>query len=506
MTALRFRNLRFGNPQGVTRDLASLVDDLAGVELLVLGEAMLDTYLEGSSSRLSAEAPVPVVGISARRHLPGGAANSAANAACLGAHATFLSVVGDDREADLLREALERAGVSADGLVTERGRETLAKSRVVADEQLLVRVDSGSTGPLRTGTEDALLARLADAARDADAIVVSDYGYGVVAPRVRALLSELRLEVLVVDAKDLRAYRDVRPTAVKPNYAQALALLGLQDGNGARTDVIAAEGARILEATGARIAAVTLDGDGALVLEDGCEAYRTYARRRPRSRTMGAGDTFASTLALAIAAGADTPAAAELAAAASSVVVAKDGTSLCSADELRAAVSGGSKIVAERSRLQAVLARHREEGRRIVLTNGCFDILHRGHVTYLSRAKTLGDVLVVGVNSDASVAALKGPDRPVNPLEDRAHVLAALSFVDLVVPFEEATPEQLVRTVRPDVFAKGGDYTLAMLPEAAVVEELGGRVELLGYVDDRSTTGLIDRIRSESEPAASHST
>ena len=486
-------------------DLPSLLDRFRGLRVVVVGEAMLDAYLEGGAARLSAEAPVPVVAVEERRHLPGGAANAAANVRALGAEVTLLSAVGDDREGRLLREALGAHGVGSGRLVVEPGRATQAKTRVVAAGQMLLRFDGGSTGPLGAEAEDAFLARLADAVRDADAIVVSDYGYGIVTPAVVAALADLQRRderVLVVDSKDLRAYREAAVTAVKPNFRQALGLLGASDRSGPRPELIAAEGERILAETGARIAAVTLDSEGALVLERGRDPYRTYARREADSRSMGAGDTFAAALALALAAGADTPAAAELASAAAGVVVAKEGTACCDADELLAAVTGEGKVLADRERLAAVLARHREQGRRIVFTNGCFDLLHRGHVTYLSRAKTLGDVLVVGLNSDESVARLKGPGRPLNPLADRAHVLAALSCVDLVAPFGEATPERLLEVVRPDVFVKGGDYTRAMLPEASLVERLGGRVELLPYVEDRSTTGIIERIRESLPDAA----
>jgi len=285
-------------------------------------------------------------------------------------------------------------------------------------------------------------------------------------------------------------------TAVKPNFRQALALLGAEPGNAARVQLVADEGERLLERTGAPIVAVTLDREGAVVLERGRPAYRTYARRSAESRAMGAGDTWATAFALALAAGAHTPAAAELASAAADVVVVKDGTALCTAEDLRARLAGDDRKVAfDRRRLRETLAAHQEDGRSVVLTNGCFDILHRGHITYLSRAKALGDVLVVGVNSDSGVARLKGPGRPVNPLEDRAHVLAALSCVDHVIAFDEDTPIELVRALRPDVFVKGGDYTREMLPEASVVEALGGTVHLLPYVEDRSTTGIIERIR-----------
>jgi D-beta-D-heptose 7-phosphate kinase/D-beta-D-heptose 1-phosphate adenosyltransferase len=198
---------------------------------------------------------------------------------------------------------------------------------------------------------------------------------------------------------------------------------------------------------------------------------------------------------MALAAGADLAAAAELASAAANVVVGKDGTAVCSALELRAAVTPADKVVGDLRALGGRLETHRAAGRRIVMTNGCFDILHRGHITFLNAAKSLGDVLVVGLNSDAGVRRLKGAGRPINDLEDRAHVLAALSAVDHIVPFDETTPVELVRVVRPDVFVKGGDYTLERMPEAGVVQALGGVVRILPYVSDRSTSSIIERVR-----------
>ncbi|MDQ4081650.1 MAG: D-glycero-beta-D-manno-heptose 1-phosphate adenylyltransferase [Actinomycetota bacterium] len=485
----------------MTGTLSELVESFSGLSVAVVGDAMLDRYVEGETARLSAEAPVPVVSLVARRELPGGAANTAANLRALGARVSVVSLLGDDEDGAALVRALAERGVVTEGLVSEPGRRTLVKSRVVASGQMVLRLDEGSTRRARPDVEDALVARLGEAFAASDALVVSDYGYGVLTDRLIAALAGLQAEsprVLVVDSKNLAAYRAAGVTAVKPNYAQALALLGSLAGDddaARRTETIAASGERILDVTGAEVVAVTLDSEGALVLERGRPAYRTYARPNPDSRAMGAGDTFAAALALALAAGAHTPAAAEIASAAAAIVVAKQGTAACAADELLESVLGESKYVTERARLESVLRLHREQGRRIVFTNGCFDILHRGHITYLSRAKALGDVLVVGLNSDASVGRLKGPGRPINTLEDRAQVLAALSAVDHIVPFDEDTPVELVKAVRPDVFAKGGDYTRAMLPEAPVVEAHGGTVHLLQYVEDRSTTGIIERIR-----------
>ncbi|HEY8491702.1 MAG TPA: D-glycero-beta-D-manno-heptose 1-phosphate adenylyltransferase [Dehalococcoidia bacterium] len=480
--------------------LSRLIEAFAGLRVLVVGEAMLDSYLHGSASHLCREAPVPVVAVSGRTDAPGGAANTAANAASLGADVTLLSATGDDEEGAGVRAALAAHGVRTDHVLAAPGRRTLTKRRVVADGQMLLRFDQGSTEPLDPETEAELLRRLAALYPACDAVIVSDYAYGVLTPaavRAVAALQARWPRVLVTDARELRRYRAAHPTAVKPNYSEAVHLLGEPElaGAAARVSQIADHAGRLLDLTGAQMAAVTLDTDGALVFERGGPPYRTYARPERHARAAGAGDTFAGTLALALAAGADVPAAAEIASAAAAVVVGKDGTAACTRQELRAYLVAEDKYLADRSLLADRAELYRRRGLRVVFTNGCFDILHRGHITYLNRAKALGDVLIVGLNSDESVRRLKGPGRPINPLEDRAQVLAALSCVDLIVPFQEDTPEELLRIIRPDLLVKGGDYTRETLPEAPLVERLGGAVQILPYVEDRSTTGIIERIR-----------
>ena len=480
--------------------LPDLIDGFAGRRVLVIGDAMLDGYLNGVCGRVCPEAPVPVVDILQAHAVPGGAANTAANTGTLGGDVTLLGVIGDDAEGEELATALAAAGVSPESLVRERGRRTLAKRRVVAAGQVVCRLDGGDIKPASADAEALLIRRLVDCWREIEAVIISDYGYGVMTPAVIAALAELRQQqpkVIVADSKRLSALRSIRPTAVKPNYHETLRLLDLvADPCGNRADAIAGETQRLLDLTGARIAAITLDADGALVLERGRPAYRTFADPRPHSRASGAGDTYVAALSLALAVGGDTPAAAELAAAAAAIVIEKDGTACCTARDLRTKLTGGQKIT-DREGVIVRLAEERRRGRRIVLTNGCFDILHRGHVTYLSRAKALGDLLVVGVNTDDGIRRLKGPGRPINSQEDRLHVLAALSCVDIIVPFDEDTPHELIRAVRPNLFVKGGDYTRDRLPEAALVAELGGEVRILAFVADRSTTGLIERIRAE---------
>ncbi len=479
--------------------LAAIVERFAALHVLVIGETMLDCYLHGSTGRLCREAPVPIVDVAHRQETPGGAGNTAVNVARLGARVTFVSVTGDDAEGAAVLRALDQAGIDVEGVFRQPGRRTLAKHRLLAGSQMLVRYDQGTTAAAPPEIEAALVRRLGALHAAHDVVLVSDYGYGVLTPGVIAALARAQRRAprpLLVDSKTLPAFRRAGVTAVKPNWTEVLELIGhrIPPPRGERAAFLGHHGARLLEATGAQIAAVTLDTEGALFFERGRPVYRTYARPVEHQRATGAGDTFLAALGLALGAGADLAAAAELASAAAGVVVGKDATATCTAAELRAAVTPADKHVSDVASLVARLQLHRRAGHRVVLTNGCFDILHSGHIAYLSQAKALGDVLVVGLNSDAGVRRLKGPARPINGLADRAAVLAALSAVDHIVAFDEDSPVALVRAVRPDVFVKGGDYTLDRLPEAAVVRELGGVVRILPYVGDRSTTSIIERI------------
>lgn len=480
-------------------DLSRLVDACAGLKVVVIGDVILDIYLEGGVDRLCREEPLGVVEVERREENPGGAGNAAVNVHALGGLVEIISVVGEDIEGMALRRALEQRGVSSHYLVCEAGRGTLAKHRLIGASRMLARFDQGSGNAIRRATEEQLVSRLSEAVTAADAIIVSDYGYGLFTPRVVGALTRLQRRsprIMVVDSREPARFTGVGATVVKPNFHEALRLLGEDfGGRGGRAEFIASRGERILERCGARVATVTLDADGVMVLERGRPPYRTYARPERQSRSIGSGDTFVAALSLALAAGAETPAAAELASAAAAVVLGKDGTAACSALELKDSITGGEKRVADLSMLGPRLAFYRGQGRRIVFTNGCFDILHRGHVALLNRAKSLGDVLVVGINSDAGVHALKGPGRPINGLEDRIKVLAALSYIDHVIAFDDDTPSEIIKTVRPDIFVKGGDYTRESLPEAALVERLGGVVCILPYVEDRSTSGIIERIR-----------
>lgn len=484
----------------MSSNLVELMGKFGGLKILVIGEAMLDSYLEGETSRLCREAPVPIVALAERKDVPGGAANTAANIRSLGGQVYFLSVAGDDSEAAILRRALEKCNVATDYLLSQSGRRTLAKHRVLAAGQILVRFDQGDTNPISETSQASLLNWLAYLYPQVDAVVIADYGYGLLTPQVIQELARLQLiypKPLVVDAKNPVRYRDTAPTIIKPNYEEVLRLLGFSSEavSGSRVEWLASQQARILDISGARAAAVTLDTDGALIIEPHKPFYRTYTQPTSNSKATGAGDTYTAALALALAAGAAISGAAELAAAAALTILKNTATATCSAEQLRDYFTGHQKYLPDTAQLTRLVETYRQQNKKIVFTSGCFDILHAGHINTLNQAKALGDVLIVGLNSDASVQRLKGEQRPINRLENRLEVLAALSCIDHLLIFEGDLPSELIEAIRPDVFVKGGNYSRENLPETVLVEQLGGQVEILPYLADWSTDNLLQRIR-----------
>jgi D-beta-D-heptose 7-phosphate kinase/D-beta-D-heptose 1-phosphate adenosyltransferase len=479
--------------------VSAVLDAVRDLEVLVVGDALLDEYLDADAMSVCREGPAPSVHVARHRRSPGGAANVAANRAALGARVHLVSAVGDDADAAQLREALSDHGVPVTGLTVDRTRRTPVERRIVLGGQLLMRLDDGGDSVLFPAGVQQVCGALRRLYGRCHAVVVSDYGRGAVPDAVVAQVGRLQQRcptLLVVDAHDVRRYSHLGATAIKPNHDELQPLLsGAGRQRGDRAEVVAAEADALLDLLGTRILAATLDVDGAVVCERGRAPYRTWSRPTTESRACGAGDAYLAAFTLTLAAGAPSPLAAELAQCAALVVTGRDGTGVCTADELRLEATGGDALTPA-DELVRLLAAHRRRGRRIVFTNGCFDLLHRGHVDLLQRARRLGDVLVVGLNSDASVRSLKGPGRPVNSLEDRARVLAALGCIDHLTPFDGRDAAELVELLQPDVYVKGGDYTAEMLPEAPHVQAYGGEVRILPYVENRSTSSLIERIRS----------
>lgn len=480
---------------GVTMadDFADILEFLAErpPHLTVIGDVILDRWVRGTARRLSREAPVPVVDIAEAEEAPGGAGNTAMNLASLGAAVRLIAAVGDDAEGLLVRQLLADAGVDVSGVIVRPGARTAVKTRIVGEDQLLVRADRRAHPPL-TASDRSDLAAVATTVDATDAIFICDYDGGMFDPPL-TLPGIVRPPHLIVDAHDLRRWRSVRPDIVTPNAAETSTLIGAPL-IGSRADTVAALAERVVAEAGAASAVVTLDVEGTVVVEGGRAVARTTARPVAEQQASGAGDTFTAALAIAVALGADLARAAAFAQLAADVVVQRPGTAVCARADLERVLASPDDGLLSSAELRAVIDRERAAGRRVVFTNGCFDLIHRGHTTHLRQAKELGDVLVVALNDDDSVRRLKGSGRPVNSLAERAAVLQALGCVDFVTSFAEDSPAALLEDLRPEVYAKGGDYTPEMLAEAAVVEGYGGEVRILDYLPERSTSGLVRRI------------
>ncbi|MBA4142505.1 MAG: D-glycero-beta-D-manno-heptose 1-phosphate adenylyltransferase [Nitrosospira sp.] len=483
------------------------IDRFNSLNVMVIGDAMLDVYLNGSANRICREAPVPIVDIKDVRTLPGGAANTAVNLAELGARVHYLSIMGCDHEAELLKDSLESHGLDTSLIMRDRARRTITKQRVAAGNQLLVRFDTGTTEAIRGGYERQLINSLKEKFHEVDAVVVSDYGYGVMTDKVIGVLGALQRKkenILVIDAKSLDKYVRIGATVAKPNYQELVTLLAITEpaATGYRSEQIKRYGQKLLKKTGTRYVAATIDIEGALLFQHGKEPYRTFSKPVENTRAAGAGDTYVSALTLALAAGASIEAAAEIAKSAAVVILQKSATATCTQNELSHYFGSSSKYIPDWKELKSRFDTFRKEGRRIVFTNGCFDLLHSGHVTYLEQARALGDVLVLGLNSDTSIKRLKGSNRPINNLYERIRILSGLESVTLMTSFEEDTPISLLAIIRPDMYVKGGDYNIENLPEAPIVLAYGGKVQIMPFVQDRSTTKIITRIKSlDKQPA-----
>jgi D-beta-D-heptose 7-phosphate kinase/D-beta-D-heptose 1-phosphate adenosyltransferase len=462
---------------------------------------MVDRYLTGVVDRISPEAPIQVLRVESEEERLGGAGSVALNVSVLGARTTLVGVTGEDPAADRFRAAAAAAGVTLHAVV-EPGRRTTVKTRHLARRhsmaQQVLRVDEETVAPLGPAAEAAVLARARAALPEADAVLVSDYGKGALTPKVlEALIQEGRGRgvPVVVDPKGERFDRYRGATCVTPNRAEATLATGIPV-----TDLASAEKAAAALVGGVALdfALVTLDREG-MYLKVG-KAPGTHIPTTPREvfDVTGAGDMVLSVLAVALASGATPLEAASLANVAAGLEVERVGVVPITREEIAARLAAdgdaGPKRVAPEE-IAAAMARERAAGRRIVFTNGCFDVLHAGHVQFLRSAKALGDVLVVGLNADASVRRLKGEGRPVHPEADRAEVLSSLSVVDYVVLFDEDTPVRLIEKVEPHVLVKGEDWKEKGVEGRAFVEARGGKVVLLPLLPGRSTTASLERLR-----------
>jgi D-beta-D-heptose 7-phosphate kinase / D-beta-D-heptose 1-phosphate adenosyltransferase len=475
--------------------LLAVIDRYPGMKIWVVGDLMLDEYVMGSVDRISPEAPVPVVRVRGTEHRLGGAANVARQVAALGAKVMLAGIIGDDSSgADFLR-LCDASDIDTRAVLKLSQRRTTRKLRVLGHSQQLLRLDWEDVGPCTPAQTARMLAQLADGWRP-DAIILSDYAKGVVTPEALSAIGGLRGDSpVVVDPKhrDFARYRGA--TTLTPNLRELEAALGTTlDADD--TTAIAAAARPLAAAAGLDAIVVTLGDHGMLVVPVQGPATPVPAIQRAVYDVTGAGDTAISVLALSLAARAPLLTAAQLANAAAGVSVGQIGTVAVDAGSIRDALAARPEgKLLRRQDLAARAASWRMAGKRIVFTNGCFDLLHAGHLSLLSQAAKLGDVLVLAINSDASVRRLKGSERPLVPQEDRAAVLAALGFVTAVTIFDEDTPLEVLQSVKPHVLVKGGDYQLADVVGRELVEGLGGRVALVPLTPEKSTTALVERIR-----------
>ena len=455
--------------------------DFSGLHILVVGDVMLDRYLYGAVERISPEAPVPVFSRGREAVMPGGAGNVARNVTALGARATLVGL-GDG----VLRAEIARAGI-ADGLVRSATRPTTEKLRVIAGQQQMIRIDDEATGGLTAEEEAGLLAALDVAlAERPDAIIVSDYGKGVCAP---AVLARLKGAPVFVDPKGADFSRYAGAACITPNAAE----MALAAGMPTRTeDECAAAARHVMARDGVGAILVTRSARGMMLVRPH-DAVAVPARAQEVFDVSGAGDTVIAALALGVAAGRGLDDAMRLANAAAGIVVAKLGTATASAAELTAALAGNGSALLDRASVTALVAQWKAAGLRTGFANGCFDILHAGHVQLLTQAAAACDRLVVALNDDASVRRLKGPTRPVNGLEDRAAVIAALRPVAAVTSFSEDTPLGLIEALLPDVLVKGADYRAEEVVGWPAVRAAGGRLLLAELLPGRSTTAILSR-------------
>ena len=470
---------------------------------LVIGDLMLDRYLIGDVQRISPEAPVPVVLLRQQHERAGGAANVAANLAGLGIATRIAGCIGDDAEGQTLLKMLAEQGIDADAVARSSQRPTVTKTRILGGHQQMLRLDQERAADFSDNETNQLQALIAKQLQQRPAIVIlSDYAKGVLGPALcqDVIRESKRLGIpVLVDPKgrDYSKYRGA--TALTPNKRETAEACGASMDDHA---ALLTAAMHLRDGLDLAFLAVTRGEEGISLLEantDGNHILHIPATARQVFDVSGAGDTVISTLAAGMSHGLDHVEALQLANIAAGIVVGKVGTVPITREELlHELVSQSATVQADKvcdlSSLLARVAAWKAAGQRIVFTNGCFDLLHAGHVTYLEAARKTGDRLVLGLNTDRSVSALKGPSRPVIHEADRARVLAALEAVDAVILFDEDTPLQLIEAVRPDIIVKGSDYTEDQVVGGKQVKSWGGKVALIPIVPGRSTSGILEKI------------
>ncbi len=469
-----------------------ILPDYTQAGVLIIGDVMLDRYWYGPTGRISPEAPVPVVKVESNEERPGGAANVAMNIASLGGHAHIVGLTGKDEPAQVLENTLQALNVDCDFVALD-DYPTITKLRVMSRGQQLIRLDFEDK--FSAVDPKPILARMEKTLPNVKAVILSDYAKGAL-EYVQQYIQKARAAgvPVFIDPKGACFERYRGATLLTPNMSEFEQVVGKISSE----QELVEKGLQLIDQYDLEALLVTRSEHGMTLLRQGLEPIHLPTQAKEVYDVTGAGDTVISVLAASVSAGKSLEEACALANAAAGVVVGKSGTSTLSMIELAEAVHGSKEadfgVIAEAALIEAV-KKARARGEKVVMTNGCFDILHAGHVSYLNHAADLGDRLIVAVNSDESVKRLKGPGRPVNPTDRRMAVLAGLGAVDWVVPFSEDTPQRLISEVLPDVLVKGGDYTPDQIAGGAEVIAAGGEVKVLNFEDGCSTSQIINAIK-----------
>ncbi len=469
------------------------IPDFSQANILVVGDLMLDRYWHGPTSRISPEAPVPVVKIEESEERPGGAGNVALNIAALNGQPSLLGITGQDEAAHILKNRLNNQGVNCQ-FVELSDCTTITKLRVLSRHQQLIRLDFEDGFPAHSS--EHLLTHYQQHLEQHNVIVFSDYQKGTL-NKLPLLIEQAQAQnkTIIIDPKgnDFSIYRGA--TLLTPNLSEFEAIVGSCEND----KILVKKAQQLCHDLDLQALLITRSEQGMTLVQINADAIHLPTRARDVFDVTGAGDTVIATLATALSVGMSLIDATKLANLAASVVVSKVGTATVSVHELRSAMRQLSDVeqgIINEQRLAELVKDAKEHGEKVIMTNGCFDILHAGHVTYLEQAKKLGDRLIVAVNDDDSVKRIKGPERPVNTMTRRMQVLAGLSCVDWVVAFYEDTPTRLICNISPSVLVKGGDNEVDKIPGGDCIREQGGEVLIMEYVDNCSTTGLIRSIRS----------
>jgi D-beta-D-heptose 7-phosphate kinase/D-beta-D-heptose 1-phosphate adenosyltransferase len=483
----------------MSRGLSSLLYPEKPPRILIVGDMILDRYQYGAISRISPEAPIVILAASGDEHRLGGCGNVLANLAALGAEAHLVCIVGDDDAGSVLRAKLSDTGCSDAGLVVDESRPTTRKTRVVSQNQQLLRIDEELVGPPPPAVEDELLARIEELAADVDIVVISDYGKGVLTPRVLERLCRApgRRRVLVdPKGKDYARYRGA--SLITPNKGEAETATGLRLDD---LDDVRKAAKHLGEGLDLDAAIITLGAQGMYCrLSESGQEWSIPARARAVYDVTGAGDTVIALLAYSLAVGSDMEQAMRLATVGAGLTVQRFGVAAITRDDIESALNESARALEKVLNREGLLARVESEralGRRIVFTNGCFDVLHVGHLSYLQESRAYGDVLIVGINSDASVRRLKGDGRPVNTQVDRMALVSGLECVSLVAGFEEDTPLELIEAITPDVLVKGEDWADKGVVGRDWVEKHGGHVVLANLQSGYSSTTTLQKLGLE---------